>query len=412
MHVAIVGAGIVGATTAHALLDSGHKVTIIDPGHQPGRPCDGNAGWIAHTDIMPLASPKVWQHLPAWLMDPLGPLAIRPNYIPAITPWLLRFVAAARPSRIEKSIKAIRALNAQALPAWQRRLTALGLTQHLRERGTLSVFGTKASFDAAASIVAHQRGFGIAVDALDRSELGGLEPALGDRAVAGLLYPGACHVSDPKAVVGDLVSSARDRGVDWVQGRAQAVVSAGERVEVRLPGGTNVPADTAVIAAGAWSKPLAALLGDRIPLDTERGYNLTLPPGTLGLSRPVAFEGEGFVTTPLDIGDRIGGAVEFAGLKAAPNYRRVDAIVARLRRFLPDLPDPLPDGPRWMGFRPSLPDSLPVIGPARRSDRVLYAFGHAHHGLTQAAATAELIAAMIDKRSLPVDPTPYAASRF
>jgi D-amino-acid dehydrogenase len=412
MHIAIIGAGIVGVTTAHALLDAGHTVTLVDPGYQPGRPCDGNAGWIAHTDIMPLASPKVWRHLPGWLMDPLGPLAIRPSYIPTIAPWLLRFVAAATPARIEKSVRAIRSLNAQALPAWRRRLEALGLSHHLRERGTLSVFSSEGAFRAAASIVARQRDFGISVDTLDRADLIRLEPALGGKAVAGLFYGGGCHVSDPKAVVADLASATRQRGVTWVPARATALVIAGDTVQIAMADGTTVTADQAVVSAGAWSKPLASSLGDWIPLDTERGYNLTLPPGSLGLSRPIAFEGEGFVTTPLDIGDRIGGAVEFAGLDAAPNYRRIDAIVDRLRRFLPDFPAQVPEGPRWMGFRPSVPDSLPVIGPARRSNRVVYAFGHAHYGLTQAAVTAEMVAAMIDHRAPAVDPLPYGASRF
>jgi D-amino-acid dehydrogenase len=412
MHVAITGAGIVGLATAHALLDAGHRVTLIDPGDQPGRPCDGNAGWIAHTDIMPLASPKVWRHVPRWLMDPLGPLAIRPRYIPTIAPWLMRFVAAARPDRIERSIGAIRALNAQALPAWRRRFEASGLAHHLRERGILSVWSSEQAFEAASALVDRQRRFAIPVETLDRRRLKGLEPALGDHAVGGQFYPTGCHVSDPKAVVGDLAALARGRGAAWVRARVSAVVPEADAVRVAADGTVAAIADAVVIAAGAWSKPLAAGLGDPVPLDTERGYNVTLPSGTLGLSRPVAFEGHGFVTTPLDIGDRIGGAVEFAGLDAAPNYGRVDAIVGRLRRFLPDLPSTLPDGPRWMGFRPSIPDSLPVIGPARRSDRVLYAFGHAHHGLTQAAATAELVAAIIDRRTPPLDPTPYAVTRF
>src|SRR3954451_22526798 len=210
MRTAIIGAGIVGLATAHALLDEGHQVTIVDPGDQPGRPCDGNAGWIAHTDLMPLASPKIWRHVPGWLLDPLGPLAIRPSYAMAIAPWLLRFLAAARPDRIERSIGAIRALNEQALPAWQRRLGALGLSHHLRERGILSVWSSGAAFKAAASIAACQRQFGIPVDTLSRRELLSLDPALGERAVAGLFYPAGRHVSDPKAVVADLAFKAAE----------------------------------------------------------------------------------------------------------------------------------------------------------------------------------------------------------
>jgi D-amino-acid dehydrogenase len=412
MHVAIIGAGIVGIATAHALLDQDHAVTIVDPGDQPGRACDGNAGWIAHLDILPLASEKVWRHLPHWLLDPLGPLAVRPAYLPRLAPWLVRFVACARPGRIEESIAAIRALNAQALPAWRRRLSALGMAQHLKERGLLSVYGSEAALKSAAAVIARQRAFGIPVETLDRPALAALEPALGPQAVAGALYPTGCHVGDPKALVLGLAASARERGARFLTGRARALSHDRDSVRIALEGGGTVAADKAVVAAGAWSRPLAASLGDRIPLDTERGYNATLPPGTLGLSRPVMFEGEGFVTTPLDIGDRVGGSVEFAGLDAPADFRRVDAILVRLRRFLPGLPSDSGTAPRWIGFRPSLPDSLPVVGPARRTDRVFYAFGHGHHGLTQAAATADIVAGLVDGRRTQIDPAPYAATRF
>src|SRR3712207_2808441 len=139
MRVAIIGAGIVGLATAHALLDRGHEVVLIEPGGKQGRPTDGNAGWIAHTDIMPLASPKAWRNLPRWMMDPLGPLTIRPAYLPALAPWLLRFVLASSPARIKSSIAAIRAINADALPSWKALLSSLSLERHLREKGILSV---------------------------------------------------------------------------------------------------------------------------------------------------------------------------------------------------------------------------------------------------------------------------------
>lgn len=412
MRIVIVGAGIVGSMCAHALIDAGHEVTLVDPQDQPGRPCDGNAGWIAHTDIMPLASPKVWRHLPRWLMDPLGPLAIRPAYLPAIAPWIARFVAASHPSRIERSIGAIRALNAEALPAWRRRLAGLDMAHHLRERGVLSVWTSTAALKAAAATIERQRSFGIPVEVLDRSALAALEPALGPRAAAGTLYPSGCHVSDPKAVVAELAERARQRGARFLRGRASRLEPHGDGILVRCSDGAPVEADRAVVAAGAWSKPLAASLGDRIPLDTERGYNATLPSGVLGLSRPVAFEGEGFVTTPLDCGDRVGGAVEFGGLEAPADHRRTDAILDRLRTFLPDLPQDVDTSRRWMGFRPSLPDSLPVIGPSPKTPRVIYAFGHGHHGLTQSAVTGEIVSALVDGRKPSVDPRPYAATRF
>lgn len=413
MKIAVVGGGLVGLNIVHALLDAGHAVTLVEPGDQTGRPSDGNAGWIAHTDILPLASGKAWRNLPRWLADPLGPLAIRPAYLPKVAPWLVRFALASRPAQVERSTKAIRAINAGALPAWRRRLDALDLIgRHLRERGQLDVFPSRAMALAALPLFERQRALGIRVEALDGAELRDLEPALGPAAQAAAFYPEVCNVSDPKLLGADLASAIRQREAEQVPARAVALEADGEGVLVSLAGGGALRADRAVVAAGAWSKPLAASLGDRVPLDTERGYNVTLPPGTLGLTRPVMFEGEGFVASPLDTGDRVGGAVEFAGLDAAPNHARTEAMLKKLRRYLPGLPDPLPEGPRWMGFRPSLPDSLPVIGPASRTDRVIYAFGHAHHGLTQSAITAEIVAALIDGRAPPVDPAPYAVTRF
>ncbi|MCX5495952.1 FAD-dependent oxidoreductase [Kaistia dalseonensis] len=410
MRVAVIGAGIIGVAAAHALLDEGHVVDLIDREGIAAGTSQGNAGWIAHVDIMPLASPKVWRNLPAWAFDPLGPLSIRPAYLPKLLPWLARFISASRPSRIEASVQAIAALNGRALPAWERRLDGLGLEGHLRRKGLLSIWDDKAAFEAARPLLARQRAMGIPVEELDQRALQALEPALGSRVIAGALYGTGCHVSDPRDLTLALGYAALDRGATARQFGAVALKPQADAIAIRTSMDSIALYDRVVVAAGAWSKPLAASLGDAIPLDTERGYNVTLPAGRLGLTRPVMFEGKGFVTTPLDTGDRIGGSVEFGGLDAAPNYKRVDAILSRLRRFLPDAD--LSGGTRWMGFRPSIPDSLPVIGRAAREPRVVYAFGHAHHGLTQAAATAEIVADLIADRRPTIDIAPYSPKRF
>jgi D-amino-acid dehydrogenase len=411
VKVAIIGAGIIGVAIAHALADAGHTITLVDPGGPAAGASRGNAGMIAHVDILPLASPKVWAHLPRWLADPLGPLAIRPAYLPHLAPWLLRFLAASRPSRIEHGTRALIALNGMALPAWERRLRALGLeAAFLRRRGFLSVWANARDFARAAPLLARQRSVGIPVDTLDAAAARRRQPALGPRVAGGAWYETGVNVADPRLLTLALAEAAEARQVRLVRRRAIAVAPAAAAVDVVLDGGERLAADRVVVAAGAWSRPLAASLGDRVPLDTERGYNVTFPSGRLGLTGPVVFEGEGFVATPLDTGDRVGGAVEFAGLQARPDFRRVDAILTRLASWLPDL-DPR-GGERWMGFRPSLPDSLPVIGPAPRDPRVLYAFGHAHHGLTEAAATAELIASLVAGEQPMIDVAAFRVGRF
>ncbi|MGO4705095.1 NAD(P)/FAD-dependent oxidoreductase [Microvirga sp. 2MCAF38] len=411
MRIAIVGAGIVGVNVAHALLDEGHQVILIDALGWDGRPSNGNAGWIAHTDILPLASPKVWRNLPRWLLDPLGPLTVRPAYLPQIAPWLMRFFLAATPGRIEAGIEAIRAINAQALPAWQKRLDALGLQHHLREHGVLSVWRDRNAFLAEASFLERQRGYGMAVETLDPSDLKTLEPALQNVAAA-VLYPDACHVSDPANLASVLFDLAIQRGAEHVSEDVIAIEAGDASVRLRTDNASRqIQADRVILSAGAWSRALAKQFGDGIPLDTERGYNATFAPGSLGLNRPVGYQGDGFVTTPLDTGDRVGGAVEFAGLEAAPNHRRTEAMVEKLKHFLPHFDVGQP-ARRWMGFRPSIPDSLPVIGTATRDERIVYAFGHGHYGLTQSAVTADMIAAIVVGRSGPIDLAPYSPQRF
>lgn len=412
MHVVIVGAGIVGIQAAHALLDDGHAVTLIDPDGLAQRTSRGNAGGIVHMDILPLASPKVWRHVPRWLVDPLGPFAIRPSYALSILPWLLRFIRASTPAQVERSTQALISLNGMSLGAWERRLRELDLEQrHLRHNGYACVFSSRQQFEAALPTLRRQEKLGYRLELLtDHAAVKRLEPALGPTAVAAVNYPAGVNVDDPASVTQAVGEAAIGRGAKLVRGEVVSVRPTAAGVETQLGSGQTISSDMAVIAAGAWSRPLCKLLGDDVPLDTERGYNLTLPKGSLGLSRMILFEGEGFVITPLDTGDRLGGAVEFGGLTLPPNYKRVDAMVSRAKRYLPDAR--FDGGTRWMGFRPSLPDTLPVIGTASRSDKIIYAFGHAHHGLTQSALTGEIVGALVGRRPPPLDIAPFDVRRF
>jgi D-amino-acid dehydrogenase len=411
MRIAIIGAGIVGITVAHALLDEGHGVSLFDPDGFAERTSRGNAGFIAHTDIYPLASPKVWRQLPRWLLDPVGPLTIRARHLPHVLPWMLRFLAASRPSRVEASTAALIALNGLALPAWERRLGKLGLAdQHLRRRGYLYVFTRPGDQAALAPMVRRQEQLGIPVQMLNGAGLRKLEPAFGEAALGAVHYLSGVSVDDPKSIADALGKAVLARGAALTRTSVAAVMPREGGVAVETTAAGVETFDMAVIAAGIWSKALAAGLGDNVPLESERGYNLTLPKGALGLTRSVILEGQGVALSPMDGADRIGGAVEFAGITAPPNDARIDAILTRTRRFLPQAN--FADGTRWMGHRPSLPDSLPVISRSSASDRIIYAFGNGHHGLTQAAAMAEIAAAVLAQRRAPIDPMPFAADRF
>ncbi|MFD2263841.1 NAD(P)/FAD-dependent oxidoreductase [Lacibacterium aquatile] len=411
MQVAVIGGGIIGVAAAHALLDAGHSVTVVDREGFAAGTSQGNAGMIAHTDILPLASAKAWANLPRWLSDPLGPLAIRPSYIPQIVPWMARFALASFPARVEASTRALIALQGKALSAWEGRLGALRLEEkHLRKKGYLSVWSDAGSFANYPKLAARQRSAGIKVEILDRTGVKELEPALSRNIVGGAYFPTGVSISDPRALTKELGAVLLERGAKLMKLSVQAISSGQDAVRIHGADGSAFEVDRIVVATGAWSKSLAGSMGDKVPLDTERGYNITLPTGRLGLSRSVIFEGHGFVTSALDIGDRVGGAVEFAGLEAEPNYARIDAILGRLRQFLPDLD--ISGGTRWMGHRPSLPDSLPVISSATRDRRVVYAFGHGHYGLTQAAVTGLCVEALVSGSKAPIDLTPFSVERF
>jgi len=410
MKIAVIGCGLVGLASAHALADEGHHVTLVDREGAAAGASQGNAGWLAHTDILPVASPKIWRMLPHLLADPLGPLTVRPSYLLPLIPWFVRFLAACSPAAVDHSIAAMAALQVKALPAWQALARRLGLGAMIHQRGGLYVFDDANAFAAAKPIYDRQRAMGMTVDLLASHELRQMEPALSKAALAAAYFPDAAHVADPLELTLALFAKATERGIGFA--RCDVVALEGSEAQVRLRGrqAEIIDVEAAVIAAGAWSKPLVRTLGERVPLDTERGYNVSFA-GQHPLQRPLSFEGHGFVVTPLDSGLRIGGAVEFGGLALPPNHARTRALYAKASRLINDLP-PFDNGEVWMGFRPSLPDSLPVIGHAQRSQRVVYAFGHGHYGLTQSAVTGQIVADLVARRAPTLDLAPYRANRF
>ena len=413
MHVLIIGAGITGTACAHALLDEGHTITLIDPdgsaARARGTPSAGNAGWIATADILPLAHPKIVLEAPRMLLDPLGPLAIRAGYLLPLLPWLARFLWASRPSAVEASTRALIDLQTRALPAWLARSRTLGLEKHIHRKGGLYMLDTPASVEKARAEARRQREVGITIDVISPDEARQMEPAIRDVFAGALFHADSAHISDPLWLTTALFEAAMARGATSVTAMVRALAADGKPAV--LTDGGAIEADASVLAAGIWSRTLAAGLGDKTPLDTERGYNVSFK-GVTGLtSRPVAFKDHGFIINALDSGIRIGGAVEFGGLKAKPNHARTKALYDTCNRFISGLPA-YESGEVWMGFRPSLPDSLPVIGPSRASPRIIYAFGHGHLGMTQSQVTAALVADMIAGRKTSFDAAPFSAQRF
>jgi D-amino-acid dehydrogenase len=410
MDVLVIGAGIVGLACAHALVRDGHSVRLLDRAPDGDKCSRGNAAAIGVAEVVPASVPGLLWQVPGWLIDPLGPLSIRPAHAPRLLPWLWRFLRAGQAAEVPRIAQAIAALNLRAHDDHVPMLCDIGLADDLHRVGSLVVYTSGAGFAREREEWALRRRLGVECREMTGDEARELEPALAPIVRHAVLTPQSSHVSDPARIVDHLLAWLRARQVPVIAGEGRSISLGDGRPSVVTADGSTLDAEVVVIAAGAWSGGLAAQLGDRVLLESERGYNTTLPRPGIRLCRQIVFAERKFVATPLSIGLRIGGAAEFAGLYAAPNYARSGALLELARPYLPGID--ATDGQVWMGNRPATPDSLPVIGRSPRSDRVLYAFGHGHLGLTQSATTARLISDMVGGRPPVVELAPYRIERF
>jgi D-amino-acid dehydrogenase len=408
--IVIVGAGIVGICAAASLSEAGRNVTVVDRLGICEGTSSGNAAALAFSDVLPLVQKGMMRQVPRWLMDPLGPLSIPPAYLPALMPWLLRFWRAGRPVRYEAALAAQGSMMKLAEAEWAGLMERSRTRAMLNEDGGLELYESERGFrDSLPGWEAKAR-LGIAFRHVERGEIASFQPGLSDRFVRATFVPGWKNVSDPKTLGKAVWAYAEGLGARFVEGEARSVAGSSEAGAVDLGDGRIMRARNVVICAGAWSHRLASGLGDRLPLEAERGYNTTLPPGAFDVRCQLMFSEHGFVVSRLSSGIRVGGAVELGGVERGPNMRRARAMLEKAAMFMPGLKTA--GGREWMGHRPSLPDSLPVIGRSRASAAVLYAFGHGHLGLTQAAAAGRLVRDLAEGREPAIDLAPFSPRRF
>ncbi|GAB1583316.1 NAD(P)/FAD-dependent oxidoreductase [Phyllobacterium phragmitis] len=409
-EIVIIGAGIVGISIAAFLAEAEREVVLVDRTGICEGTSSGNAAALAFSDILPLASKGVLAKLPRWLLDPLGPFTIRPSYLPKLVPWLYRFWRASGEEAQANSLQAQAAMMRLAEAEMLSLTKRAGIEHMLREDGSLELYESEAELKAAQPGWDEREKAGIAFWHIRGGELAEYQPGLSPRFVVGSFVPDWKTVSDPKLLGKALWAYAERAGARFVKGEAKSLSASDGKTAIGLADGRKLSAGKLVIAAGAWSHHLARQCGDGIPLETERGYNTTLPVDSFDLRRQLIFGGHGFVITPLETGIRVGGAVEFGGLDLKPNYARSEAMLKKAAMFLPGLRTE--GGRQWMGYRPSLPDSLPAIGRAKGLPNVFYAFGHGHLGLTQSAATARLIRDLVSGQTPAIDLAPFNPQRF
>lgn len=416
-HVVVIGAGIVGAFAAVEALRDGHQVTIVEPEQSGGEQAAsyGNGAWITEGTLLPISMPGLWRKIPGYLLDPLGPFAIRWTYLPALLPWLLRFVrAGSTVSRVTATARARRDLIASAMSRYRALAEEAGLTGLIVDHGLLYVYPSRAEFAAEALDWQLRRTYGLTWVELETVQLLRIEPGIGPAYGFGAHLKDGCNLTDPGAFVAGVVQHARRLGAAFVQARANGFrMEDGKLVAVVTDAG-EVACDKAFICAGIHSKRLAQAAGDRVPLESERGYHIVLADPEY-VPRHAIMPSDGkMALTMTTAGLRVAGQVELGGTAAAPDWRRADILLHYLARVFPAIAR-YPDESRlkrWMGHRPSTPDGLPCLGRSTRSADILYGFGHGHSGLAMAPISARLLVDIVSGNPPLIDPAPYSVKRF
>jgi D-amino-acid dehydrogenase len=414
----VLGAGVAGLSTALYLHRAGWEVTVLDPLGPAGGASFGNAGALSADTSIPIALPGMLRKVPGWLMDPLGPLAVRPSYLPRAAPWLMRWALAGRIERVLAISDAMRSLHEGTFACWREMLGDELYRDIVRQTGQVQIWESAEESPTARLERELRDRQSIPYEVLGPDELRQLLPGLSPAITRGVLMPRNGHVVNPARAVHSLAALLQQEGGTILPERAMKLVP-------RTDGGgwtvitntANRAAAAVVVAGGAWSGALLGPLGLRLPLETERGYHAALPVSLPDLRLPVTHKDRGFIVTPMEHEVRIAGTVEIAGLEAAPDERRARILAGHAQRLFPGLAAAEPRAgaaePRlWMGFRPSLPDSLPVLGPAPGLPGLHLCLGHGHFGMTAGPPSGRLVAALVAGRPAPIDPEPYSALRF
>lgn len=407
-EIAVVGAGVVGLTIALRLAEAGRDVVVLDPGEPGSGASYGNAGTIADYAVQPVGTPDVLRHLPSLLFDRTSPLAIRRAALGSLSPWLLRFMRESLPGRARKNAVALAGLLAGSPQRWDLLALDAGAGDLIRNSGCLYLYATPEARRAAEADMAFRQTLGVTAEFLSAGDLAALEPGLPEMAGGAVFFRDARFLVDPGRTVGMIGIAARRSGARIVRQHVTRLERDGGDVLLGWKGG-RMAARRVVIAAGAHSRQLARMAGDRVPLDTERGYHLEFDMADTPVTRPAAHTARGFYFCPMRGRLRVAGTVELGGLTAPPSQHRLDRLLEGARSVFPDLPAP---SRTWMGFRPSMPDSLPVIGPSAQGADIIHAFGHGHIGLTLAPVTADIVSALVEGRRPPVDTAPFRVNRF
>ena len=410
IDVAVVGAGIIGVCTALELAERGLKVTIFDPAPVCSKTSYGNAGVISPWTCVPQSMPGLWKQVPGWLIDPDGPVSIRPSYMPKLLPWVLRFLAAGRPQRIDPVANAMFRLSKGSVAAYKKRLDGTGKEHLVCDSLYVHVYRNpkSASLDHLGWQLRQARQ--VPIELIDKAALREIEPEIADQYQAAILIKQQGRASDPAGIGIALAEKALAKGASHLQTKVQEINPyQGEGCRLVTDQG-EYKAEKIVLAAGVWSCRLLERFGIKLPLEAERGYHLVLRNPGVTINNSVMDAEQKYVASLMKAGVRVAGTAEFAGIDAAPNYVRAHRFAQQAKKLFPRLNINNPE--EWMGSRPSFPDSLPCLGEIPGLKNIVAAFGHSHYGLGMGPGTSEVIADYVTRPANCESLLPYSIERF
>jgi D-amino-acid dehydrogenase len=408
--VAVIGAGIVGVSTAVWLQRDGHKVVLIDKEGPAGGASYGNAGVIVPSGVIPINSPGLIRKAPGMLIRRSSPLFLHWSYLPKMLPWLLRYLARANEQSARQVANALRPLLSDSVDQHHALAQGTGAEKWIKAADYVFVYDSPEAFrkdDFAWSV---RRELGIDWDEFDAEEFADYDPAFGHIGKFAIRLPNHARITDPGRYVTDLAKHVQQKGGEMITAQAQDIVTERSKVRAVKTDRGLVDCEVAIIAAGAWSKSLAEKQGIKLPMESERGYHIDLINPSVTPRTVMMLTSGKFVIAPMEGRIRCAGIVEFGGLKAPSSKAPLDLLKAYIQQTCPNLEyDSVEE---WMGHRPAPADSIPFIGRFDDTQNLYAAFGHHHVGLTGGAKTGRIIADMIANRDLDIDMKPYRASRF
>ena len=407
--ITVLGGGVIGLSIALRLLNAGREVVLIDP-EEPGTGTSfGNAGTIAEYAVLPVGSPDIIRQLPSLLFNKNSPIAIKRSAILSLCPWLIRFLYQSMPKNAARNAQAITSLLQGSRIRWEELSSQIGGESLLKTDGNIYLYPNEELLGHGIRDMDKRRELGLNAEILNLDELKKLEPNLNLSQGGASYFPDGAYMSDPGKMVKLILDATINKGCQIINKAASRIERTGDGIKVHLDNQSTMMTKQLVVAAGAYSKKFAQQAGDKIPLDAERGYHVEYDMAEPLLNRPCCYAAGGFYMSPMTDRLRVVGTVELGGLSPKISQHRIKHLEKGAGIFFPKLGKPKRT---WLGFRPSIPDSRPVISQSSKGNDIVYAFGHGHIGLTLAPITAEIVDSILTKTKAPISISDFSAMRF